>query len=346
MRHNLLMRRFKIIIILLLSSRVITAQTGGDNTYEFLNLSHYAMVTALGGSNVSLWTTDHNMAYYNPALLNQSSLGQISLNYVNYYAGINYGSAAYTGSYRNYGNFLAGITYFNYGKFNRADPSGILSGSFRAAEYALNIIWSYRIDTLFNIGLNFKPVISQLERYTSIGMAFDLGAAYHSMDGRVSAGLTLRNIGFQLTTYTGTREKLPFEIIAGVSGKLEHAPFRFSLTVKHLEKYDMTYDYINGSSTDQSLSGFNEFAENIMRHLIVGTEFIPTKNFFLLAGFNYQRRKELLLESHSSSVGFSWGFGIKLTTFDLSFGRSRYHLAGSVNNFSLIVKPASFIKKN
>jgi hypothetical protein len=341
-----MMDRLKIIIILMFTTGVTSGQTGGDNTYEFLNLSHYALITGLGGSNVSLWTDDHNMAYYNPALLNESGLGQISLNYVNYFAGINYGSAAYTGSYKDFGNFLAGISYFNYGNFNRADPSGIISGSFRAAEYAFNLIWSYKVDTMFNIGINFKPVISQLERYTSLGLAFDLGAAYHSTDGLLSAGLTLRNVGFQLTTYTGTRERLPFEIIAGISGKLEHAPFRFSLTVKHLEKYDMTYDYSNGANTTQAISGFDEFSENIMRHLILGTEFIPTKNFFLLAGFNYQRRKELLEEAMSSTVGFSWGFGIKLSAFDLTFGRSRYHLAGSINNFSLIVKPASFIKKN
>ena len=340
------MSRSKIIIILLLGAKAAMGQTGGDNTYEFLNLSHNALVTALGGSNVSLWTGDHSLSYYNPALLDETSSGQVSLNYVNYFAGINYGSAAYTRSYKNYGNFLAGISYFNYGKFSRADPSGILSGSFKAAEYAFNIIWSYTIDTVFNIGANIKPVISQLERYTSVGLAFDLGAAYHSKSGLLSAGITFRNIGIQLTTYTGKQEKLPFEIIAGITGKLEHAPFRFSLTLKHLEKYDMTYDYDNNSPPDQFNSGFDEFTENIIRHLVLGAEFIPTRNFFLAAGLNYQRRKELLLDSKASTVGFSWGFGIKLSKFDLTFGRSRYHLVGSVNNFSFILKPASFIKKN
>ncbi len=30
------------------------SQTGGDNVYEFLNLTHSGLVSSLGGSNVSL----------------------------------------------------------------------------------------------------------------------------------------------------------------------------------------------------------------------------------------------------------------------------------------------------
>ena len=44
-------------------------QTGGDNVYEFLNLTQSGHVAALGGSNVSLRSDDLNMAYHNPALL-------------------------------------------------------------------------------------------------------------------------------------------------------------------------------------------------------------------------------------------------------------------------------------
>ena len=48
------------------------AQTGGDNVYEFLNLTHSGLVSSLGGTNVSLQYDNLNLAYHNPALLTAS----------------------------------------------------------------------------------------------------------------------------------------------------------------------------------------------------------------------------------------------------------------------------------
>jgi hypothetical protein len=149
----------------------------------------------------------------------------------------------------------------------------------------------------------------------------------------------LKNIGVEVTTYAGEpRQKLPFEIQAGVSQKLSHAPLRFSLTLRHLEKYDLTYEYSDTTSAKNYLQS-SEFLENIMRHVIFGIELIPNKNFYLSAGYNYQRRKELQVESKTSMVGFSWGFGINTSWLNIEFGRATYHLAGASNNVSLIVRP-------
>jgi len=57
-----------------------------------------------------------------------------------------------------------------------------------------------------------------------------------------------------------------------------------------------------------------------------------------VAGYNYQRRKELQIDSKISTVGLSWGFGINTSMINLEFGRATYHLAGSSNHLSLIVK--------
>lgn len=336
-----------IAILLTLSIFVSRAQTGGDNTYEFLNLSSSALITSLGGLNVSLEGTDPVLSFYNPALLNHEMNNSLSLNYVNYFAGINYGNVSYSVNHEKYGMFGAGITYLNYGKFSLADPSGIISGTFNAAEYALNIIWSYELDSLFRVGINMKPIISHLERYTSVGLAFDLGGFYKSRNGYFTAGLVIRNIGFQLTSYTGIRENLPFEIISGVSYRLEHAPFRFSATIRHMEKYDLIYQYnVTGISDQVNFEGIGAVTENLMRHMLFSTEFLPSENFYLSAGFNYQRRKELVFDYRTSTVGFSVGAGIRLSSFDVSLSRSRYHLAGSLTNISLILKPTAFRRRN
>jgi hypothetical protein len=327
------------IIFFTVYATIISAQTGGDNIYEFLNLTHSGLVASIGGSNVSLNTDNLNLAYHNPALLNGKMDRSLALNYVNYFAGINYGLAMYSRSFPGTGNFAAGITYLNYGSFIEADPSGIITGTFGASEFAMSLIYSREIDSLFSFGVNLKPILSHLEKYNSFGIAFDMGAAYHSRSGLFSAGITMRNAGLEITTYAGeAREKLPFEIIGGVSQKLAHAPFRFSLTLRHLEKYDLTYDYgdtISGTTETRK----SDFFENIMRHAIIGVELIPHKNFYLSAGYNYQRRKELQVESRISTVGLSWGFGINTSWLNIEFGRATYHLAGSSNHVSFIIRP-------
>ena len=321
------------------------SQTGGDNIYEFLNLTHSGLVSSLGGTNVSLSGNDLNLAYHNPALLNSGMNKSLALNYVNYFAGINYGLAMYSRSFPGTGNFATGVTYINYGSFTETDASGTITGSFSAAEYALSFIYSHQIDSLFSIGVNFKPVLSQLEKYTSLGFAFDIGASWHNSTNLFSAGMVIKNAGYQVTTYAGEpREKLPFEIQAGISQSLAHAPFRFSLTLRHLEKFDLTYQYQNPVSTGENMAS-SGFLENSMRHVILGVELIPHKNFYLSAGYNYQRRRELEIESKTSTVGFSWGFGINTSFMNIEFGRATYHLAGSSTNVSLILRPDLFYKK-
>jgi hypothetical protein len=327
--------RKKILIFLSLTIIISPsyAQTGGDNIYEFLNLTHSGLVSSLGGTNVSIQGNNLNLAYYNPALLQPAMNKTLALNYSNYFAGINYGLAMYSKSYTGIGNFAAGITYLNYGSFTESDASGIITGDFGASEYALSMIYSRNIDSLFSVGITFKPVLSQLEKYSSFGFAFDIGASWHNRKKLFSAGMTIKNAGYQVTTYAGEpHQKLPFEIQAGISQKLAYAPLRFSLTLRHLEKFDLTYEYIDPQQDANNPSS--------------SSEFIPHKNFYISAGYNYQRRKELQVESNVSTVGLSWGFGINTSWLDIEFGRATYHLAGSSTNFSVILRPDNIYKRN
>lgn len=338
-------KAFNILIFSILSVPGFS-QTGGDNVYEFLNLTHSAYISSIGGSNVSVFSNDLNMAYHNPGLLDSSMDKSIVLNYVNYFAGINYGMVMYSRSFRGIGNFGTGITYLNYGSFTEADESGNITGNFTASEYAFSMLYSRNIDTLFNIGANLKPVLSHLEKYSSFGFALDIGASYHSRNSLFSAGLALRNIGLQLTSYAGEeKQPLPFEIQAGISQRLAHAPFRFSLTLRHLEKFDLTHQYILPVSTGEPEISDSDFGENLLRHMVFGIELIPHKNFYISGGYNYQRRSELKVDQKVSTVGLSWGFGIKTSFIDVEFGRATYHLAGSGNHISLILRPDMIYKK-
>jgi len=330
------------------------AQIGGGNIYEFLNLPHSARVAALGGKLISIKDNDLNLSFNNPSLLNSSMEKQLVLNYVNYFSDINYGYVSYSISDKKLGNFAAGIYFINYGEFIAADPTGQITGNFKASEYAFNLIWSKPIDSLFTFGVNVKPIFSVFEQYSSFGMAADFGITYCNTEKLFTAALVLKNIGTQISTYySKNREPLPFEIQFGISQQLEHAPFRFSFLAHHLETFDLTYkntnepnpgfDPFTGKAIPEKKLG--KFAEKIMRHIIVGVEIIPSENFFVQFGYNYQRKKELQISSRSSTVGFSWGFGFKISKFQFGFGRATYHLAGSSNHFSIITNFSGLLKK-
>lgn len=334
MRHHIL-----IALIFLLTLR-LTAQTGGDNTYEFLNLNHSAFAAATGGLTVSQSHGDLSLPYFNPALLTPEMRRNLTLNYSRYFADINYGYAAWAFGKNQRDTYAAGMSYINYGDFTAADESANITGEFNAAEYALNLIYSRQLDSAFTVGVNVKPIFSHLERYTSAGICADLGVRYTNSDLLLSAGLVIKNAGFQIKTYTGkVSEPLPFEIQAGVTKSLAHAPFRFTLTLRHLEKYDLTYDYDKTDDTETNGTG-----ENLLRHVVLGVELVPGKNFWAGMGFNYQRRAEMRTSSKTGTAGLSWGFGFNAKSFTLAFGRDTYHLAGSANHFSLVLFPDILFK--
>jgi len=336
------MKRPLLAYFFLIALLPVSGQTGGDNTYEFLNLSHSAFASATGGMTVSETRNDLSLPYFNPALLTGAMNNDISLSFSTYFAGINYGYAAWARDMDKKGTMAAGVSFISYGSFTEADAEGNITGTFTASEYAFNVIWSMRIDSSFTVGVNLKPVFSHLERYFSAGLCADIGATYHNDRLLLDAGLVIRNAGFQIKTYTGEGgESLPFEIIAGATKRLAHAPFSFSLTFRHLEKPDLTFDYDTG---DDIPSG--GFGENLMRHLIFGVEILPADVFWLGAGLNYQRRSEMRIEQRTGMTGFTAGFGIRTKAFELAYGRDAYHLAGGSNHVTITIRPEVIFKNS
>lgn len=328
-----------LLILSFLSGR---AQIGGESTYQFLELSNSARIAALGGTQVAVNdSTDLNLPFYNPSLLTKNMSNQLLFNYVDYLSDINFGYASYARSFEGIGNFAAGIHYINYGKFTETTENGVITGNeFKAAEYALNFIYSNRYERL-RYGAILKPVLSIFESYRSFGIAADLGVGYSSKNGLTMVGITAKNIGTQITTYyqNGKREPIPFDLDAGISGKLAHAPAIIYVTVQHLNHWTLAKPESTSSNTTDIIiyQPQESVGKQIMRHLVIGVELLPSKNFTLRAGYNYERRQELALTDRTSTVGFSVGFGVHVNRFSFDFGTTRFHLAGSSNLFSLAI---------
>jgi len=345
-----IMRIAVIIALTLLIPMVASAQKGGESTYSFLGLTNSARVAALGGEAVSLMDDDINLVFHNPALLTPGMHNNLNLNYVNYFSGVNFGYASYGYQREGIGSFAAGMHYVNYGVFDRTDELGENQGTFRASEYALNLVYARTlIDTFLTVGINMKPIYSTLESYSSLGLAFDVGLVYNNPNTHTTIGLVAKNMGLQITSYTGEREKLPFEIQAGITQGLAHAPFRFSIIYQNLERWDLTYelDDSDNNSTignEVEVGGFDVFGDRLMRHLVFGVELLMGENFHFDLGYNYKRRQEMKVTARPGAVGFSWGFGFRVSKFHISYGRSSYHLAGGTNHFSFTTNLSDFYR--
>ena len=349
MKQNLL-KAVYIVAIGLIFSIQLFAQTGGRSTYKFLNLTQSARGAALGGNFVTIHDNDLGLALANPSLITPQMGNSISLNFTNSFAGTNYGFASYGFNLKKFGSFAGTMQYYSYGKADNTNEYGETNGQFSAGEYAFNLGWSRMLDSVFSIGANVKMIYSSLEIYNSLGMAVDVTGSYVPNES-FCASLLFRNIGRQITAYTAEGvEPLPFEIQAGISKKLAHVPFRYSILLQHLEKWDLSYtdpnapvDPFTGEPTTQS--DLEKFAGNAMRHIIIGGEFIPAKFLSIRLGYNYLRRQEMKVVSRPGSVGFSWGFGLKVSKFNFNYARAAYHLNGSPNYISISTNLGDWGKK-
>lgn len=334
-------------ILILLFPIIIYGQLGGEYVYDFLTIPSSPRSAALGGSAIGINDGDINLAFENPALYSKYTDGKLGLNYINYISDINIATTSYAKHIANLGTFGVGIQYLDGGEFIAADENGIKTGTFNAKEMAFNLSYTKSFDSTFSIGATLKPIYSKLEAVNSFGLAMDVGIIYNSRKKPVTAAFVMKNMGAQLTKYYDERSPIPFEIQAGISAKLAHAPFRFSVIAHNLQDPNLTATQSNfpeptNVSQEHEEEKEPELVDKLMRHMIFGIEFTPTKSFFVRGGFNYLRRQELKLEEKPGMVGFSWGFGFRIKSLHLSFANNRYHYAGTTNSFSITTNLNSF----
>ncbi len=352
-----LMKKQTLLLLLLSGGTwLLQAQSGGDNIWDFLNVPVSARATSLGGQHVGIYDDDLNWVYNNPSLLNSSMNNQLTMNYADYLADIRFGYISYARSFKRLGNLGMGLYHIDYGKFTEADEYGNQLGTFNQVyDYSVNAFYSREVvDSLLQIGGTLKTIGSKYQYWNAFGAAIDLSATYHNDPNQFAAALVVKNIGGQINTfYDGSgQEPLPFEVQLGLSKKLLHAPFRFSLLLRNLETPNLRYETeaeidqrINSETPTPEPGKLTKFGDNAMRHAVFGVEFVPTKNFNLRLGYNYKRREELKIPDKTGMVGFSWGFGMKIYKFHISYGRARYHLAAVTNHFTLAIKLDEFSNK-
>lgn len=327
-------------ILLFLTAVSAYGQLGGRATYQFLNLMSSPRQAALGGKIITNYDYDPDSALYNPANINYRMDNQLSVNYVNYLADINYGTASYAYLWDRRTQVLhAGITYVNYGSFDGRDENGNATGEFGGSEAALSLGYATNIPyTDFYVGANVKLITSTLAEYTSAGGAIDLGLTYNYENWDLNAAVVVRNIGTQFTPYVDTIEKLPLEIDAGISQIVPNVPIRWHLTLENLQLWNIAFENeargttdLDGNTTAEKIG----ILDNVIRHAIVGVELFPRGGFNLRLGYNFRRSEELRIINQRSFAGISAGFGIKINKMRFNYAYARYNSAAASSFFGI-----------
>lgn len=342
------------IILLILLTQQLTGQIGGRYVYEFLGLPSSSRVSALGGSLISVIDDDVSLALSNPASVSDSMHNSISFSHNFHFAGISNGHLAYGRALPKYGiNTHFGMSYISYGDFVLADIYGNNIGTFSGRENAITIGASKKLNEKIVVGANLKGVFGKYESFGSTGIAADLGINYIQTPGKLIFSFVVKNIGTEITTFRDKRHSAPLDIQIGLSNRLKHLPFRFSIIAHQLQQWNIRYDDPSFNqttdifNTDISQSPFEKGVDNLFRHLIFSGEFLlgRRENFRLRIGYSHLRRRELSLEDFRSLAGFSLGFGLKVSKFRIDYGVGYHHVAGANNHLTISTNLANFRKK-
>jgi hypothetical protein len=311
--------RYTARLLFFLTAGMATAQNG-EEVFTFLRYPASARVNALGGNNVSIVERDPSLAFHNPALAGAEMSGMVNLNYMNFVSGIHLGSALYTREAGENGAWGAAANFISYGNFKQTTEENLITGEFSVEDVSLGVFYSHNLSGRWRGGLALKFLYSSLESYTSFGLAVDAGLSYYNAEKEFSAGIALKHIGAQLKAYYDKRQPLPWDIQAGFSKRLAHAPFRLSLTAIYLNTWDFSY-------TDRTAASYegDSFFQTLAKHFVIGVDFVPSDNFWLGAGFNPKTQSDMKLQGGSGLSGFSAGGGVKIKSFDVGVSVARYH---------------------
>jgi hypothetical protein len=330
----LIVRKLVPTILLFLIPLIAEVQTlGGTSVFNFLRLPATPQLTALGGMNVSTQTNDIGVATGNPALLRPSMHTQLNAVF-----------EAFAGTVRNYhvvsGYYLQkpaimlslGVDYFNYGATPQTDAAGNILGEFRPNDYVVHVTASRKYGDSWNYGASLKFIQSNYGAYRSSGVALDAGVTWSDTALLMQAGLVLKNMGLQFRAYDGgSRDDLPFDVQAGISKKLAHAPLQFSLTLHHLHSFDIRYN----DTAFNNENGYNtrsSFGDKLFSHAVFAAQLFLSEKIEISAGYNYLRRKELNTGNTGNGLnGFSMGVGILIKKIQIRYART-YYQSNRVNN--------------
>lgn len=282
-----------------------------QEVFTFLRLPVSAHVAALGGDNVTIDDDDPALIFHNPALICNTADKSINLNFMTYMEGAKTASASFIKAWGERATWGVSAQYMNYGSMKEMTPDNIDLGDFSAKDIAVAGTFAYLLSNRWSGGVTLRFVSSSIAGYNSIGIASDLGLNYFDEERGWSISAVAKNLGGQVKAYQDEYEKIPLDLLIGVSKRLNAAPIRFSATFSRLNRWDTSF----------------------IQHVALGVDVFIGESIYIAGGYNFRRRDEMKVSdgdgSSSHGAGLSVGAGLSLKRFKLNVAYAKYHVSAS-----------------
>lgn len=317
----------------------LLSQIGGDGAYDFLSSTYGARSAAVGGYMIAAHDDeDALLLLQNPATLNKNMSNHLGITQHFHFAGIRQGAAAYAYSLDTSRLTLGiGAAYVDYGEFVRTSEARERLGTFSASENMITLTASYQSPNT-SIGAALKTISSRLDGYSSFALATDLGVLHYDPERLSTWSIVLKNVGATLSDYASASNPLPVELMLGWSKRLRHVPLTLMITAHDVNRWHLDRaNEVVRPTPENPRPQLNRFIDDFFRHLSFGGELIVGKREILRLrlGYDHRRNKELSNEIYRGFEGLNYGLGIALKRFQLDYGASNYHQAGTTHHLSL-----------
>ncbi len=298
----------RLLVSVLMMSSLAFADSAGTKGYELLRVDGFARSSALSGSQIAVGGELHSL-FTNPAGLTMISRQVGSVGYFKHVLDMNAGNLAYARPVNGVGVIGIGITYFDYGRFDKANEFGQKEGEFGASDILVTASGARSLTNKFDLGISLKYLNSSIDAYSASALVSDIGMIYRTGYENWDVGGGVFNAGFAMSSYLEEKDDVPTSYRLGLSAPLEHLPVRFSVMG----------DYADGEKIRANGGLELSFSPNVQGRLGYGTVGIDQR-----VGLD-----------RDALAGFSAGIGIKMKRLSLDYALSSLGEIGFVNRFSL-----------
>jgi hypothetical protein len=299
------------LVLLLVYSDGVAGNRSGAVTGQFLKLPLSARAVAMGGAQVALAEGAASIGYNPAGMMSVTNYG-VGINYTSWFAGIDYSYAGAALRLEGIGTLGIGMVMLSTDDMKvttNAFPEGD-GRTFRASEYAISFAYSRQVTDQFVVGVSTKIINSSLfnDEYSASSFAFDIGTLYDIPVLKSRIGVSLTNIGKDLT-YIKETYSLPTALRFGILYdvfKEDNQSFVTTLQVTRLNDADEQYN--------------------------VGAEYMLNNLFALRGGWKFAYDQE----------NVTAGFGIKLESFGvdgmLDYGYNNFTYLPGTHSFTFELK--------
>jgi hypothetical protein len=290
-------QRWVIVAVCVLAPLSAGAQSA--TIFPFLRYTISARAAALGGAADAL-PAEPSGVLLNPAVVGTVEDRTVSGLFMKNVLDINSGFALYADRLDSVSAIAATVVFNSYGSFDRADNTGNVTGTFGAMDIAAGVTYSGDLDSLITWGGTFKVIYSTMDDQSSTALAVDAGILFRLPRSRTNLGVSVLNLGTQLSTYDGTSDRLPLDIRFGVNHRLKGLPLLVNMSLHNL--------------ADPGQEFFARFL-----NFSVGGELYLGKAVQVRVGYDNATRNLSGVDVSTQLTGLSAGIGLALQQIDIDF---------------------------